>query len=272
MNGRCSLCSSENVQLKRSHIVPAWAYKRMCNWGRSPSVPIVVEDDRAFFSSRQMRRYLLCGPCEQRIGKSERYVAPLTFTHSHVSRLVGLARDPARSYQYPGSFRARVAVPADINCEMIGRFGVSVIWRMAVWKQIDQDASRSFLGPYHEPLRLYLLGVAPFPPQCAIHLHVVDPTLQESRNYCAIVAYPAGGRSGPFHIHQFFILGLYFQLYVGKAVYEGLHLACLVHGTPPVYFLTDPRDIGTLVACRDVFQHSQVVGNARELLKLPSQD
>lgn len=93
VEGECRLCGATG-QLRLSHVVPKWAYRWMKAEGsvmgsiRSKNVTTESQDGP--------KHYLLCDPCEQRLGDAENYVA--TFTRGRKADLdtigVGVADGP----------------------------------------------------------------------------------------------------------------------------------------------------------------------------------
>lgn len=79
--GECKLCKNGAVELRESHIIPSWAYKRMrdCSAvGGNPN-PIVISNGRASQISDQVKEHLLCESCEQLFSVNERYVSSIAY-------------------------------------------------------------------------------------------------------------------------------------------------------------------------------------------------
>jgi hypothetical protein len=72
--------------------------------------------------------------------------------------------------------------------------------------------SKSSLGAYAEPLRLFLLGARPFPDCMALHTWVSSL----SGDLLATLHLPEAGRVEGFHAYEFAIPGICFRLLVAR--------------------------------------------------------
>ena len=72
----CGLCKRPAV-LQRSHLLPAWCYRRIIE-DRDDVQPVQITKDSAVFSNEQVREHLLCRKCEEKFGKIEDKVKRLT--------------------------------------------------------------------------------------------------------------------------------------------------------------------------------------------------
>src|SRR5437899_11585553 len=70
MKGQCKLCLRENVDLRRSHFLPAAAYRILSDRRFKNPNPIMITDSAALQSSWQQREPLLCNDCEQRFHRN----------------------------------------------------------------------------------------------------------------------------------------------------------------------------------------------------------
>jgi hypothetical protein len=108
----------------------------------------------------------------------------------------------------------------EIDVEKLVYFGVSIFWRAGAhtWKH-GKETVHIQLGPYLEPLRLFLLDQSPFPGRMALSLRVF------SNNIMALSGYdPSSVRRAGCQLHLFSIPGLVFSLLVGQRVsHESLH-------------------------------------------------
>jgi len=76
-------------------------------------------------------------------------------------------------------------------------------------------ASISLGATYQEQFRLYLLDQAPFPANARMSLHVAT---EGDLDVLFTLQFPSSGRVNDLHCHDFFINGLLFVLFLGKAV------------------------------------------------------
>jgi hypothetical protein len=168
----CKLCLGMKP-LQESHFLSAALYPRL----RKPSFAgrnrrVVALDSK----DKHIKDYVLCFDCEQRFnrnGESEvlYWVSPKSKKFRLRERLnVALPRDynprdPDQSInRYSGD---------DIGVDMdkFAYFAISIIWRRAVHDWALPDGSmrpHDALGDFVEPMRLYLLGLAPFPPDTSV--------------------------------------------------------------------------------------------------------
>jgi len=163
--GICKLCREEK-NLQESHYIPAALYPKSqkLEYATRIGSGVVVE---------HMKALLLCSNCERRFdqnGESEvlRHIAPKSVK------------------RFPLHEKLRLALPREVEDDSISRFAgydigldmdkfayftLSVVWRSAVhqWVFLDGNAAPPIvLGGFEEPIRVYLLGEAPLPPDTAI--------------------------------------------------------------------------------------------------------
>lgn len=167
-DGICKLCL-ESKPLRESHFIPAALYPKKRKPSFANSVLTVPLDSK----DKHIKDYVLCSDCEQRFdqnGESEvlRWVSPKSKTFRLRERLrVALPRDynpHDHSSRYSGE---------DIGADMdkFAYFAISVVWRGAVHDWIMPDGNvrpHDALGDFVEPMRVYLLGQAPSPPDSSV--------------------------------------------------------------------------------------------------------
>lgn len=71
--GMCVLCGSVG-QLMYGHIIPAWAHRMMTGRGRGTGGGLQY----SYVAGGDAKEYLLCGPCEQRLGTGENYLRQIS--------------------------------------------------------------------------------------------------------------------------------------------------------------------------------------------------
>src|SRR5260370_259041 len=61
-----------------------------------------------------------------------------------------------------------------IDAGKLAHFALGMVWKTSVtdWVGVDGYTRRLDLGPYEDPIRRYLLGDAPFPKHCFVHVYV----------------------------------------------------------------------------------------------------
>lgn len=161
--GTCKLCLQFR-QLRKSHLISRAMYKHV-RMGNRGGDPIVVGRKVTAVTSRQVKDYLLCGDCEQLLNSNgEKWAAGNVWNGSdfQLRNRLNLAMPlfPLQdSLAYSGT---RVGVDMD----KLGYFGASLFWRAGVhvWNVgFGEWSTKLDLGEWEEPLRLFLLGSAPFP-------------------------------------------------------------------------------------------------------------
>lgn len=250
MIGTCALCE-KNAALQDSHLIPQWAYRRVCEAypTREKAPVLVAADGNAVLINKETTGYLLCAECEQRFGKREDYVAKLTELEDGQIKLF-------RNVTKLDTPRQVLALlSADVDAEQIVYFGASVMWRGCVM------TGGCKLGSYKEKFRLYLLGEAPFPSEAVISMGLFE----ESPNFNTRgwVSEPASRKVGLIWVHGFLLDGLVFRCLVGKAINQKLHQVSLAGPHTKKYVsILKPEECGDFLAA------VEVAGNATPRGKL----
>jgi hypothetical protein len=66
--GNCKLCLRKSVELRRSHFIPAAAYKSAFK-SSDGAPPVIMNSSVTMITSAQVADYVLCGDCEQRLNE-----------------------------------------------------------------------------------------------------------------------------------------------------------------------------------------------------------
>ena len=177
-----------------SHLIPASALRLIRARQERNPNPVNVSDTGHYTTSKPYKDYLLCEDCEKRFAARG---------EKWMSKLV--------------------------------YFGLSVIWRAGVNRWSDDHRTINIdLGPYLEPLRLFLLDETPFPRSMLLAVRVSSLT-----DYVPSVNYPESRREAICRYHGFGVLGVYFVLFVGKQIHVDLpiilrHLKSVLSRSPRV--------------------------------------
>jgi hypothetical protein len=93
-------------------------------------------------------------------------------------------------------------------------FPMSVFWRAAAtrWKYGQDYIELISLGPYLESIRRYLVDESSFPNSVALIMQVAADKPDRS------VAFPSSRNQQGYRMHQFYIPGILFTIFVGKLV------------------------------------------------------
>lgn len=138
--------------------------------GNDPA-PIRMNPRVTLVTSEQVRGWVLCASCEERLNRcGEQWTlrrlwrSPTDFKLLEALR----AETPFRQVGDYSIYRCQNAPGVDIDS--LTYFCASLFWRASVdgWR----SGSRVALGPHSESLRLFLLGSTSFPVQLALHFAV----------------------------------------------------------------------------------------------------
>jgi hypothetical protein len=238
--GQCALCLTKAAELQDSHYLPAGVY-RVLRDETSPDGnpnPILLGQESAVQTSKQITDYLLCRECEQRLNRNgESYFLQICWRRNGF-RLHAIL-DSATPAFVTDRFRiyAAAKIP-EINVEAISYFAASVFWRASVhhWKRYE-DAQID-LGPYEEQLRKYLMGDADFPNDCTLWVSVSDKITP----FTGSSFVPYGGRINGQWQYTLFALGIGFQLFIGKGITKEHRELCFVRGKGNPIIRTDLQE------------------------------
>jgi hypothetical protein len=252
----CSLCLRE-ATLRRSHILPRWAYKRLRSRGRLPD-PVLFADGIAVATSIQLAEYLLCGDCETRLAVFDEYVAKLTSGPSDRSPLLtALGVQPIGDNQ--------IARLDRLDTSKLAAFALAVVYRAHAARAVPKVG----LGPYADAVRRYLMG-QDGPPE---HVHVVmnfyhelARPLYDRGRFTRLIVEPQSNRADGNLVHWFLVCGLKFEVTVGKCQPPpGITRFCLLRGDPKLAWVLDPYETGFAKLLKDGTARSKPKGRLREL-------
>jgi hypothetical protein len=244
-SGTCHLCRRSPVELRRSHIIPSWAYKRMRlrddaveGTKRKNPNPVLLREDQAVQVSNQITDDLLCDDCEQRFGVDERYAADFAYqadgTAPRFFETITLM-DPQDQDAVRGAFAN------GIELGTLARFGAGVLWRA----HVSKEAPGCSLGDrYGEEFRRYLFAEADFPLKRS-RLHAVSGRHSwvgpgEAGRACLL---PNSRRLDGFHSHTILVCGMHFEFVVGGRIDEDYREFCLVRGPHRCVILNSSDDL-----------------------------
>jgi hypothetical protein len=225
IEGMCKLCL-ETKPLHESHFIPAALYPR----ARKPSFAgrnrrLVALDSK----DKHIKDYVLCFDCEQRFDRNGEsavlyWVSPRSKTFRLGERLkVALPRD--YNPKDPGQSLNRYS-GADLGVDMdkFAYFAISVVWRGAVhdWVMPDGTARpHDALGSFVEPMRLYLLGQTPLPPNTSVI--VIAGSDDESRKLWTTPSVHVEADCLNF---RFLTFGVFFRVMTGYRMWEFFREHC----------------------------------------------
>lgn len=242
----CALCKQRVPELRRSHIMPRWTYRRLRDESEPNPNPVIIENKRAVVRSDQLWQHLLCADCEQRFSeRGEDYVSRLAYLRNGECPVYNMVAysSQVRSHRHSGAPVERSAEALD--CGRIVYFAASMYWRSSV-SNLPAVANYT-LGPtYEEAFRRYLNGIEPFPLNACQLLDVVDQPKGDDRfhGHAANVPPSCSRIDGVWH-HVFLVHGLYFHLLVGNLVPRDIQAArCLHHSHTKILSFTALNQLG----------------------------
>ena len=225
--GICRLCL-QNRQLQDSHLLPKALY-RMCRFEGTPNPnPLMVSARGSMQTSKQIKDFLLCRTCEQRLcANGERYAM------SQVSRREGFALlktlESSSNRRSGGDLTFYYETSSlGIKRVKLAYFALSVFWRASAhtWCRPERNVPMISLGEYEEPIREYLLGTGPYPSDLAVLLFVCTDFLSQNVFY-----EPSKGTDLDPKTWTFGVRGLNFFLSCRDGMPESMTNACIVNGS-----------------------------------------
>jgi len=250
----------QKANLLKSHLIPRAIYKRIRRSNGADNRIVLVSGGVAAFTDKQVQDYLLCGACEDRLGRVENWVV-------------------SNCLQEDGSFPFRDAVFAvprhpetdDValgaylkgaELETLAYFAASMLWRAAVhrWGQFGSDVTVD-LGPYEEKFRQYLLGKTGFPPETVLGIFVAGKANYQDQFATAPVPLDVKG----YHQYTFAIPGIKFSILVGKTLPGNVRAGCSLRSIEGYIYIDDHLDRHEL---KFLMGRAQISGKLLEQAKL----
>lgn len=193
--------------------MPAAVYRMLrSRTARNPN-PLTFGRGFAVQSSTPFKDFLLCDGCETRLrANGEDWVLANCLLPGGRFPLLGTLRN-AQPELHDSDIRiyccARIS---EINSDSLIYFATSVFWRAGAhtWRMGPRSVHID-LGRYEEDLRMYLLGLVPFPGNAAIEMMLLESGGEYAIN-------PLSRNDQGHHEHQFTIPGLSFILYLGGRI------------------------------------------------------
>jgi hypothetical protein len=230
--GQCKLCLKDR-DLQQSHLIPAAVFRTLRIEGEDA---ISFTAKKIVQTSRQFQKHLLCCDCEDRLNKGgEAYVL------KHMARQV-----PSPEFPLYDLLTDEMICDADEDCRVydtsgvlevdtakLAHFALGVVWKTSVtdWVGVDAFSRRLCFGPYEDPIRRFLLGEAPFPKHCFVHVYVWP----EKSSVVYGTYLPRLHTARQSHVYSYYIPGVTFVVHVGKGVkQERRELCCFSNERKPI--------------------------------------
>ncbi len=168
----------------------------------------------------QLKEYLLCRRCEDRIKPWEDCVAGLSLQEDDQFPALEAAMPVIGNVNDPFV----IADASMLDVEKIVRFAVSVIWRASVSSQVPAVK----LGRYEEGITAYLRDDAvPLPAHVRVRLEFIRPMSDLRFDRTVWEPYTHRDDAHLVRIHSFYLFGMWFHLHVGCEVASTVDLVCL---------------------------------------------
>jgi hypothetical protein len=223
VHGSCALCLAQGVELRESHILPSWAYKRARADDTASPDPVQLRFGTAVQTSKQLTDRLLCGQCEQRLGTAERYASTVAYKadfstdfFSHVRRL------PRTATPVP------IVEPTTLDLAQLAYFGASVFWRAHTSTKTPGYSMGEW---YAEAFRAYLLDPSSPPDRAAMILMYYEDSPGQGSKYGTTFVVPAQSKDGNYRVHRLLVCGLHFELVTGGVLPQSFRTLCLWRGS-----------------------------------------
>jgi hypothetical protein len=114
----------------------------------------------------------------------------------------------------------------EIDVQAVAYFAMSIFWRGAIHPWNNDGTLPVPLGPFQEEFRQYLMGMRPFPKECAALWAVI----REGKEIDRLTYGPTGNRIGKLHSYRFPMPGFCFILFAGKNIPAALAEKCFAAG------------------------------------------
>lgn len=219
--GICPMCL-QSKELRDSHLMSRALYT-LCH---PPGyAPVSFSEKSIFPTTKQTSEYLLCGDCEQLLGKEgETWVLPrLARANGEFKLYDSLVKRPPELQTPEITVYGTTANP-EIKRENLIHFGLGYFWKASVhrWGR-EHTESLIELGAGSEDLRKCLLRKGNFPKNMALVVFVLPKPV-------SLIGFTEPIRSVNTNCarYHFYVPGMFFNLCVGDDVQEQYKHLCLV--------------------------------------------
>jgi hypothetical protein len=227
--GQCKLCL-QTRELQDSHFMPAALYRQGRLDGVPNPNPTMMTARGTVQTSKAIKDYALCRDCEQLFSrKGERYaMSQVTQKGGRAFPLLQTLLGCQKTKEAYGFDYYDESVSPTIDRERIGYFALSVFWRAGAhnWRRPFGSHELIDLGWHQEALRLYLLGLSPFPKEMMLYFVVCNDPFSQNRFYTPCKSSAPGNTT----THAFQSRGFNFLLMTGNDITETMGTLCFMSG------------------------------------------
>ena len=183
----CRLCLKKKV-LKNSHIIPEFIYSPLYDEKHRFHVLSNMNVSGPAKLQKGIREYLLCGECEGKLSKYERYMSLIL----------------SGGLEVKASHNGRLVVLEGLDYKQFRLFGLSVLWRASVssLKMFQQVR----LGPHEDTMRKMILDENPGKPDR--YPFMLAPIVHEGIVQTDLIMQPTWTRADGHYSYRFVFGGL----------------------------------------------------------------
>ena len=233
MEGTCKFCLGHK-RLIQSHFLSRGLYD-LCR--AASSEPVILTSKVVMHTSRRVKDYLLCAPCDNFLGqKGENWLLPRRATMSGSFPLFEILRRVPPDVNEQDSQGYAAARNPGIDVAAITHFAMGIYWKASVhsWSSNETEPYIK-LGPYSEQLRRFLRAELPFPE----HMVLVVGALPHASRFIHFVA-PYRGSNTAHRNFVFAVPGMQFNLLVGKGIPPETREICFCRNPFQPIVVADP--------------------------------
>src|ERR1700722_487881 len=217
---KCPMCL-ETKDVVSSHLYPAAMYAYCRN--ADDESPMQVANGVVMQTDRQVQDYLLCLECEDILNKGgETWVNPKLAPVKQGFLLYDLVMKGPAAFQDGNGGTYYAAQNPQIDVEKLTHFAMGMFWKAAVhtWRN-GREKIRIELGPYTEPIRLWLRSEGSFPRNVNLAVAVA-----RAENTLVVMTGPVKQSTKRWQSFSLQVPGLLFTLHVGKLIDLELRNCC----------------------------------------------
>jgi hypothetical protein len=236
----CPLCNDPSSRpIVCSHLMPAALYSMTREKDTGNSRLIVLTSKTTTPTDKQIQEDLLCLRCENLLNKNGETYA-LSQVHNGTT--------------FPLLDRLKVAMPlhsgfgvekfsgdsVGIATDKLAHFALGLFWKASahVWHAHDGSVIHHSLGTYEEPVRRYLRGEAPFPPDLTLVATACTDFYSQNNFYS-----PCEVTGAQIKSYGALARGIHFRLFAGSDLPVVIRETCCITGAGRPIFTGDCTNI-----------------------------
>jgi hypothetical protein len=224
---RCKLCLEDDTELQLSHLTPAKVYRLLDSPNAPNRNPFLITSQVTVQTAREIRDYLLCRDCEELLSrKGENWVVPRLAAPDKTFPLHDILTTVAPDVVGPDVRAYAAARNPEMRVEDLTHFALGVFWKASAraWRSGPSITSTSGidLGPFGDSVRLFLLGIGPFPERVALGVALMPPPVTTVLSYLP----REGTQSNGVRHFSYYVPGVLFMISIGGEVSRDTASGC----------------------------------------------